>query len=1339
MSFEMSNIAPELKQTIIEPIDESSRTNILLPTKIVENDQALLPVVELTKSELFAQMLFDKKDTWWGITCNFYEKKERKIQKFYKENYNSRKANPAKPYLSCWVGSDPVRVGRIFANLIYIVQNEFNYLKFEKVARSVFSGVLTDYFFYIDDKDAFLKSFEKRISLIPNDKDAFQKKIHNYFIKHQEGFQNIKSNIHIVDHSLKTKKVLCEEFAHPELSIFFAQPPVECSKVSPDILCSLNQLKLAKKLMVTFFKGSVLLANSEKKSVADITRTLMVGERAKDLPRPKDPLCFTIHETKVLTEKYKSKQPRVREFLSLLEKPFALKHPTYGPHDLSLKSLNFLNLSYSHVEDFILNKNITVVYNNKTFTDCHSFYQEVNRLYGMILLANPQYVMNQLRTKLRSSAFVIDIFNNYKEEDDPYKSLLERILNDILIRVANDIEAKRDHATIKECQKTIRTLRDQYSVMCPEMASEISKVIRVHYRETVDPSEISQLMSLKFLELILILNQNMLLKVKEPLFDHLKTFKEFPLNLTLRENVVELSKDLESFTHKKRYDVSGNISKMQDHDVMEYVEHDFSFGEITSELTVINIKGPASAVEIIPFSEVRVHWNSPDSFLNFLARLGDRKVQILPKINPYEWLDELKNLTTNVLPILAKSSSDEKIVFKNAQGKVKFEKPQPLGLHHLLSGCDFTSITKEDQQNEIKKIIYNALEKAKLVNASHFFYMTNHNVSIGIDFDDYFVNLDLLLRKAIVNHELDISVKFVKQSNSKVKLYLPWSIEWSEEPGLNNVSNFFDLEKLQNLTDCLKSISRTENAGIVIPESLINMNRDAARVKEKFKRSEIVEFIEKAQAELQPLVYQGGGGKWRPVRLEHLKNFRIAAYEDDGHVTMTCGAIDTEAKANEVLKVISDLPPKNPLRIVFHQYNSFALEKDIITNENHYTHQIESKLQNGQIAHINLPLNFASSLPFEDSKSYEQNLEGLALLFCWTIQDLANIDIMDPLLKEKHRELCSYHDEIFKLRQSICIDKERLQAKPKDEVAILEPLELNKAKLTILLHTGAQLSLFIGRSLEMREHYSDENEYLILKAQNLLMVLSTLILHQTNGWKEFFPEKISRVTEVELFLVLDMLLGSVTSMNCLSGLDRTGLVRSTWDALCQMYKSFEQNSDIQKYPKAIREQLAFQDLLLMIMRQDEFRQKLNAFQTSLVKNYSIPFHTDLIPLRKLDSRDHEFRKNLLEKIDAEGKEEAPHLKLALEYQERILENMLSVALPITLECTGAPGLKYGHDAGVVVSFFANAHPLCRIPMFVSTEDNHLVRLYEEKTFSKDHCFTEAGKQLLLGFSQYRAT
>lgn len=585
-----------------------------------------------------------------------------------------------------------------------------------------------------------------------------------------------------------------------------------------------------------------------------------------------------------------------------------------------------------------------------------------------------------------------------------------------------------------------------------------------------------------------------------------------------------------------------------------------------------------------------------------------------------------------------------------------------------------------------------------------------------------------------------------------------------------------------------------ELCGLVIPKEIIKHCLFDISKKKEMKPQYLAYANDKSYAlssrSILPLNTQEGKNKWNSLAIlesgevivengtvptsriamdiknkveSDLTNFKYQLNQENGHICISCGGIDSTRKADEFVAGLIHIlknnpnPHMQPLRVVLHQVNSFANDSNLIFKQHELSRYIESQLsaflndeENEKynyvvyhnspiVAHINLALNAASFLPLEDSYSVRQNVDGLAAQVSWMIEDLQAFE--GPLdskndyllqLMDKRELLLDYLSKIRDTKDRL-VNAKDLTSEVKLNLENIIKDECTPEMSKLLKDIAIQFH-GIQESFKNSENLNEKKQILLAK----LRIMSIVIAKQ-HGCLEQINEKVSsRVVELELGLLLDFYSNNVTEMNCKSGIDRTGFARALWDSLHSMQNMFaaefswgnNPNPKAAAYEKLINFVLNQENLMIGL---DKLQQKV-AMQAEFVKGISDDL--DQIKNRKRLTQWH-LRDGILQAI-SEGYDSttAKEMLNLLQYQDLVAKNLLGVAQVITLESSGIVGLKYGQDGNVVTSLSANYHPLTRLPKYITTSDGKVIELYRVDYFGYRR-LTEAGKKIILRNSKRR--
>ena len=497
----------------------------------------------------------------------------------------------------------------------------------------------------------------------------------------------------------------------------------------------------------------------------------------------------------------------------------------------------------------------------------------------------------------------------------------------------------------------------------------------------------------------------------------------------------------------------------------------------------------------------------------------------------------------------------------------------------------------------------------------------------------------------------------------------------------------------------------------------------------------------------------------------HLNNFYFQVV--DGRLSVTCGVIDTQLKADEFVACVQHAVDKaevskGSLRIAMHQLNSRLGEHKMIRNENHFTREINKQLKkvydlgSDVVSHVNLSFNAMSTFRTESSSSRRQNVEGLVTRLEWMEKDLENVllsdsndeeqyfgnvlppDIKKTIAKMKGRKLyiLELKNEIDKYDASV---KEGEKETAQNNLFDFYKKKHNKSANSMycdetnvrahvkdhLRNAQNALNKDLGKlSVQLSSLSFDEKNVKDPNNQAYLRAMALTLARQAGCLPKIGVKKYSRNTEIEVQLILDRCQGVVTQINCKSGIDRTGYVRSIDDALTTMqnYKGWDN-----------------QGLLIFVLNQDKAGSNLDKAQRRVAKEYGV---------------NPGLRNEIIKRVNEEDSKDyktAINYKDALEYRELVAYNLFNVAQPITVRSTGVPGLKYHQDVtGPFKGLRRNPH-IRRIPMFAQNSEGKPIQLYErvKSLFSSEkhlgvtgrnpRVFTSAGNTLICGLSQKRGS
>lgn len=505
------------------------------------------------------------------------------------------------------------------------------------------------------------------------------------------------------------------------------------------------------------------------------------------------------------------------------------------------------------------------------------------------------------------------------------------------------------------------------------------------------------------------------------------------------------------------------------------------------------------------------------------------------------------------------------------------------------------------------------------------------------------------------------------------------------------------------------------------------------------------------------------------------------------HPIISCGAIDTQVKAEQLIPIVCEvvelLPRDVNGRWVIHGLNSFYHETNEIQNLNRLIPNIEGLLQeklNKQdifLSQINTVFNAASSYASEDSQSFKEiNSDSLVQFISYAFEDV------NQLIKESEQKFKKeWHLSTF-------FGTANLPSEPMESNAMAEPEHTSKIfyemmgllqaikelKKTINLPSAdleskASLSAdslakqLAQKQAELEEKlkafYTNlktpierlkellvENEDIHLKKALLILNVLEQILALQLKCQEIPP--LSRCAEVELFLLFYRLLNIKAIIICLSGLDRSGTVRALADTQsifeAEWMEEKREDKQVCLFERDISAStFAHEQMFNLITHLDSYQEELLKLTNSIIAKTKNSYYIikDLQFWPQAEPSENKIRDHLFEKIDEkyfQDPDKANQLKIALRYMERYANQLLTEMIK-TIYSTGAAGLKWLHDASWPTSFFANPHPSKRLPPLISTDEGHTIQILEliESWYSNTMTLTPAGISLLLRIGQLR--
>jgi hypothetical protein len=612
-----------------------------------------------------------------------------------------------------------------------------------------------------------------------------------------------------------------------------------------------------------------------------------------------------------------------------------------------------------------------------------------------------------------------------------------------------------------------------------------------------------------------------------------------------------------------------------------------------------------------------------------------------------------------------------------------------------------------------------------------------------------------------------------------------------------------------NCTSLLQTQSNLENGAVISNSVITDCIRDAKHRGKKPNKEALriaANFICLPMS-AHEITTQNPDMHWMPLRLV-INSDRTVSFEDGvvgtcernknetqnicnvyyridprtQHLIISCGAINTPSKAEQLVavicKVVELLNPDVNGRWHVHGLYSFYHEEALIQGVHNQIPHIEEELKKklGKkdifLSHINTVFNAASNiLDSEDSKSLMNiNIDCLAQFISYTFEDIFKLLKKDPVNQRKFTDLVKSiipeeFSALFMKIIPLSAEIKVLKSEINQPIINSQNKQINtlkdQKKVTTLLQKQTELEAMLKQSttnikasiIQLEVFLQEEEDIYLKKALLILKVLDRILVTQL---KCADTPPLSRCAEVELFLLFYRLLDIKTIIICMSGLDRSGAVRALADTQSLLErewieKTLSMNIESEILDeREIKARLAAHERMLgLILHLDDYQEELfkltNTINAKLEDPYKlikdINFFAKTNHEGQLKPEVNQIRESLLKMIDeqyASDKHKADQLKMALFYMERYAAQLFGTEMLKTIYSTGAAGFKWQQDSSWSL-IAANPHPTKRVPPFIFTHDHYAILLleYVEGWFGGTMSMTPAGMSLLLRLSQLR--
>jgi len=398
---------------------------------------------------------------------------------------------------------------------------------------------------------------------------------------------------------------------------------------------------------------------------------------------------------------------------------------------------------------------------------------------------------------------------------------------------------------------------------------------------------------------------------------------------------------------------------------------------------------------------------------------------------------------------------------------------------------------------------------------------------------------------------------------------------------------------------------------------------------------------------------------------------------------------DIENTEAEIIKInirISDLSVEHKDELS----NSLTRRKEILNNMFFFNlyQDVESKKYFDQLIEGRMTIDEMLELKPDFQKNLQGILDRRITVIERSAKELINeIREIEARNKQVNQEVEVYKNAISELkikRESLKTDQ--TQGSDLDEKNYIKFLteESNDKKKEIKAlekQLDAELKELAVEMNKLRKDLEDEGELKELHAH--MKIASQLLAMQTEqAGKPGFLPKLTPAQELSYQLLFDHVLGTVTEINCKSGLDRTGFTRSLHNAIQQKLKD-------EPLEKVLDFLTGFED---RVKEMDKEYQKSNVWSDKYKAEYA--------------------------------------------FQKAVFAELMGVALTITGRSSGPDGLKWHHDKKSLNPYEKNPHPLPFIPIFIQNGDQTLVEVIEFDKNGK-RMLGKVGNALLMGLSSHR--
>lgn len=501
---------------------------------------------------------------------------------------------------------------------------------------------------------------------------------------------------------------------------------------------------------------------------------------------------------------------------------------------------------------------------------------------------------------------------------------------------------------------------------------------------------------------------------------------------------------------------------------------------------------------------------------------------------------------------------------------------------------------------------------------------------------------------------------------------------------------------------------------------------------------------------------------------------------DDGHLSITCGVIDTEEKADQFMAAVAEALKHRDsvrpglifpdLRISMHQLNSMGSgpgvvvsERSLVNRQHQMVDYINRNMENylkeqnvtftgrgPYVAHINRCLNGFTQIKGEDANAYPINREGLAIQMGWLAKDIGLLNLPEEYqtkqlaVNRTLKELQEKKTRLAEARQNH-IQHSPMMRNINQALKEIEARIINQQIKMLDLPEGAQQELnrlrgqlngmqAVKKGLaDQLAPAQDETGNRIRELEKEIKALDTQLEGQvkelTVAMHAYQQELAKDPQQKELTTKLKIathILAIQTGMA-----EKLDLPKLTPTQELGYQLLFDQmlNLVTEINCKSGLDRTGFARSLLNAIQQEIKKGTTVAEMVKFLDNFESAVHAMDMDVSERMRQDPHF--NFATWLEGDGQRH----RGVYDFQASVFAELVGVARRITGRSAGVEGLKWHHDKKSINPFEKNPHPIPFIPMFIEAEGQMVQLIQVDK---KGHrSLTADGNAVLMGLSARR--